>query len=64
MVVKHSKSLENIYESLDNLTQFFSSIEGGNSNPRIISMVEATLIKLERELHLETNNYRPARKQN
>lgn len=61
MVVKHSKSLENIYEILDNLTQFFSSVEGGNSETRIISMAEHSLLKLDQELRLRTN-YKPEKK--
>lgn len=62
MVVKHSKSLENIYDSLDNLMCFFSGIEGGNSDPKILSMAEATLLKLEREISLSTKNYKPQKK--
>ena len=63
MVVKHSKSLEYIYESLDNLTQFFSSVEGGNSDTKILSKVESILLKLEQELRLSTDKYKPQRKQ-
>jgi hypothetical protein len=62
MVVKHPKSLENICGSLENLMSFFSSVEGGNSDPKIISMIESTLLKLESELSLSTNSYKTQRK--
>jgi hypothetical protein len=61
MVVKHSKTLENIYGSLDNLTQFFSSLEGGNSEHKVLTKTEAVLLNLENELRL-TTNYKPPRK--
>jgi hypothetical protein len=63
MVVKHSKSLEYIYESLDNLTQFFSSVEGGNSSTKTLSKVESVLLQLEQELRY-TTTYKPQRKEN
>lgn len=61
MVVKHSKCLENIYDSLENLLQFFSSVEGGNSNSKVLSKAECTLLKLEQELRFSTK-YNPKRK--
>lgn len=63
MVVKHSKNLENIYDSLDNLMVFFSSVEGGNSDPKILTRVAYALMKIEEDLRL-TTNYKPPRKEN
>jgi hypothetical protein len=61
MVVKHPKSLENIYDSLENLLQFFSSVEGGNSDSKVLSKTENVLLKLEQELRFSTK-YKPKRK--
>lgn len=61
MVVKHSKCLENIYDSLENLLQFFSSIDGGNSDSKVLSKAENALLKLEQELRFSTK-YKPKRK--
>lgn len=55
MVVKHSRTLENIYDILDNLNQFFVSIEGGNSDHKVLAKVESILLNLETELRLTTN---------
>lgn len=63
MVVKHSKCLENIYDSLENLTEFFSSLEGGSSEHKVLAKVESILLNLENELKL-TTNYKPPRKEN
>lgn len=63
MVVKRSKNLENIYDSLDNLMMFFSSVEGGNSDPKILAKVASVLLTLEQDLKVSTNNYRPPRKE-
>lgn len=64
MVVKHSKSLENIYDMLDNLTVFFSSIEGGNSNQKVLSTVENQLMKIDQELKISTSYKRPKNESN
>ncbi len=61
MVVKHPKSLENIYDSLENLLQFFSSVEGGNSDQKVLAKAEYSLLKLEQELRYSTK-YNPKRK--
>lgn len=61
MVVKHSKCLENIYDSLENLLQYFSSIDGGNNDQKVLAMAEYSLLKLEQELRFSTK-YKPKRK--
>jgi len=55
MVVKHSRTLENIYDILDNLSEFFNSIEGGNSEHKVLTKTESVLLNLENELRLTTN---------
>lgn len=59
MVVKNSKHLEGIYDSLENLLQYFSSIDSSNASPSVLGLVQCTLLKLENELRLATDNYRP-----
>lgn len=62
MVVKRSKHLENIYQSLENLEQYFTSVKCEKVDSRLMSFAESMLMKLESELRLNTSNYRPARR--
>jgi hypothetical protein len=59
MVVKSSKHLEGIYDSLENLLQYFSSVDCSHVSPSVLSLVQNTLLKLENELRLTTDNYKP-----
>lgn len=61
MVVKRSKHLENIYQSLENLEQYFTSVKCEKASDRVMSFVESTLLKVESELKLTTSNYRPTK---
>ena len=61
MVVKHSKSLENIYDSLERLLEFFASQSAENTDDRTLSMIEHDLVGMESRLRLFTD-YRPSRK--
>lgn len=62
MVVKRSKSLENIYESLENLLQYFSSIESADTEHRTVSSIESSLLKIESDLRI-SSNYKPRKRQ-
>lgn len=61
MVVKKSKSLENVYESLENLLEYFSSSCAKDLDQRTLSHVESVLLKVESELRVECN-YKSTRK--
>lgn len=59
MVVKQN-NIENICDSLNNLQQYFST--NTELDSKTASLIEATLLKLERELALTTRDYKPKRK--
>jgi hypothetical protein len=61
MVLKHSRTLENIYDSLERLTEFFSTEKAGRADDKTLSMIEHDLVSVESRLKLFTD-YRPSRK--
>jgi hypothetical protein len=61
MVLKHNTTIENIYDSLERLTEFFSSETAGKADNKTLSMIEHDLVSVESRLKLFAN-YKPSRK--
>ena len=62
MVVKRPRCLEGIYESLENLLEYFSSAESKDVDLKTLKHVQSSLLVLENELRAEAR-YKPKRKQ-
>lgn len=62
MVVKRPSCLEGIYESLENLLEYFSSSESKDVDIKVLTHVQSSLLVLEQELRIEAK-YNPKRKQ-
>jgi len=61
-VVKKTKSLEGIYDSLENLLEFFSSSKAEDTDKTTLRLIEHDLICLEARLALFNNKFKPSKK--
>jgi hypothetical protein len=59
--MKHVRTIESIYDSLERLVEFFSSDTAGKADNKTLSMIEHDLVSVESRLKLYAD-YRPSRK--
>jgi hypothetical protein len=61
MVVAKNKTLENIWNCLENIQEYVVSDKIGKADRKVLAMIECDLLGLEGKLRLFTN-YKPARR--